>query len=119
MSAGIIAEKEQEEKKVGRLAALKEQLVEAAGISKYGSVSSDELSLEVRTASKEGLYVLGKTFSTIQDINKLLNIPNSVSDKMGATRALDSKQTHETDDFIITWSYHPDSGMPVIYEIKP
>lgn len=37
---------------------------------------------------------------------------------MKMTRAIDGAQTDENEHFKVTWTYHPDEGLNVIYEKK-
>lgn len=41
-------------------------------------------------------------------------IPDSVISMMEGTRALDGRQTQDSDKYTYTWSYHPDNGLDVI-----
>lgn len=54
----------------------------------------------------------------IIELNEKLKVPESVITKMAATRALDGMQTYDGKWFTITWTYHPDNGLEVIYEKK-
>ena len=53
----------------------------------------------------------------IQTINTELGFSGALFEKMGETRALDGRQTEENDKYRVSWSYHPDNGMEVLYEI--
>lgn len=55
---------------------------------------------------------------SIKVFNEQLGIPDSVLEKMYATRALDGRQTETYGRITISWTYHPNSGLEVIYEIK-
>lgn len=52
----------------------------------------------------------------IQDINKALELPDSLETKMGQTRSIDGRQTEEYDNVTVSWTYHPDKGLEVLYE---
>lgn len=54
----------------------------------------------------------------IKDINELLGIPESVFARMEQTRALDGVQTYEGSWFTVSWTYHPDNGLEIMYEKK-
>ncbi len=54
----------------------------------------------------------------IESINAELGFPSSTYEKMGETRALDGRQYDETADVEVSWTYHPDSGLEVMYEWK-
>ena len=55
--------------------------------------------------------------SKIKEINKYLGFSDSVYTKMIRTRALDGMQTDSIDGIKVTWTYHPDHGLEVIYEL--
>ena len=46
-----------------------------------------------------------------------LDLPDSLLQKMAATRALDGRQSEEYDDLEVSWSYHPDKGLEVLFSI--
>lgn len=54
----------------------------------------------------------------IESANEQLNIPDSVLEKMYATRALDGRQEATYGHITISWSYHPKTGLEAIYEIN-
>lgn len=51
-------------------------------------------------------------------MNYKLGFGESLDTKMSMTRAIDGVQTDENDLVKVTWTYHPDSGITVIYEKK-
>ena len=115
--AAIAAEQDERETKARRLAALKNKLSEFVDLHQIGKVSSDGMSLEVNTTEKEAWH--GESFHKITWINMGLGLPDSLADKMAQTRALDGRQTYDSGDISVSWSYHPNTGMNVIYEIIP
>ncbi len=54
----------------------------------------------------------------IQVVNHELGLPDAVYERMEATRALDGTQTADYENVFVSWSYHPDTGLKVIYEAK-
>jgi len=54
----------------------------------------------------------------IEVIHEKLGFPKSLEQKMRSTRALDGKQTDENDNYKVNWSYHPNRGLEVLYELK-
>ena len=50
-------------------------------------------------------------------LNKL-GFRESVRNSMGNTTALQGKQTEENEKYKVTWSYHPDHGLEILFEIK-
>lgn len=47
--------------------------------------------------------------------NKALGLPEWLYEEMCNTRALDGKQKEIFDNVTVTWTYHPDQGLEVIY----
>lgn len=45
-----------------------------------------------------------------------LDLPDSIAAQMDSTRALDGRQTAEFDGIKVSWTYHPDSGIDLIFE---
>lgn len=45
-----------------------------------------------------------------------VDVPSSVSAQMDSTRALDGRQSAEFDGIKVSWIYHPDSGIDMIFE---
>ena len=60
----------------------------------------------------EGLY------DEVEEINKKLGFSEALMLKMAGTRALDGRQTEENDICKVSWTYHPDKGLEILYEKK-
>lgn len=58
------------------------------------------------------------SLAAIKFVNEKLGFPDSVYQKMLSTTALMGRQAEENRKFIVTWSYHPDKGLEVMYEKK-
>lgn len=56
--------------------------------------------------------------SAIEETNEALGFSGAVLQRMQETTALNGVQTEESDSCTVTWTYHPDNGLEVIYEIK-
>lgn len=54
----------------------------------------------------------------IERVNKELGFSDSLIEKMNTTTWSQGKQTDENDKFKVTWTYHPDKGLEVMYEKK-
>lgn len=52
----------------------------------------------------------------VQDTNNALGLPTSVWTKMSNTNALDGRVSETYGDITVSWKYHPDNGLEVIYE---
>lgn len=89
--------------------------------SDFASLSADSTSLVIDTNPNDTEYSYfneEKAFAAIVATNNYLKFPSSITDKMSSTRALDGMQTQNGSDFTATWTYHPDEGLKVIYEIN-
>lgn len=78
----------------------------------YLTVDTNPLDLD-----DSGLYY-SEAYYAIGDINKDLNLPDSLLKDMGATTGADGKQTEEFDKVIVSWKYHPNTGLEVTYKKK-
>lgn len=59
-----------------------------------------------------------EAYTAIENINRELGLPESLFEDMGRTSGNDGKQSEEFDKVIVSWKYHPDTGMEVIYRKK-
>jgi uncharacterized membrane protein YvbJ len=58
-----------------------------------------------------------EAYITIPIINGMLGLPDSLFNQMGETSAADGRQTetYSSKNLIVTWKYHPDTGLEVTY----
>lgn len=63
-------------------------------------------------------YLEYDAYEKIAEINNDLGFSSVVAEEMGQTRALDGRQSADTDKFEVSWSYHPDNGLEVLYKAK-
>lgn len=54
----------------------------------------------------------------IEKINLELGFTSALMEKMDNTTWSQGVQTEENDDYKVTWTYHPDKGLEVMYEMK-
>lgn len=54
----------------------------------------------------------------IKEINLDLGFTDALYKKMSSTTALQGKQSDENEKYKVTWSYHPDNGLEVMYEYR-
>ena len=89
----------------------------ANSIGEWVTVSKDGKSMKIDTnpADEEGYYS-SKATNAIRDINESLGLPDALYDKMGETRAIDGRQTATYKNISVSWTYHPDDGLEIIYE---
>ncbi|MBR3767566.1 MAG: zinc ribbon domain-containing protein [Clostridia bacterium] len=63
-------------------------------------------------------YFDDEALTAIMKINIRLGFSEAVHQKMLQTRSLDGRQQEENEKFIVSWTYHPDTGLEVMYERK-
>ena len=89
---------------------------------KYNSwctIASDGSYMKIDTnPNDEDDYIDLTAYYTLESINAELGFPSSTYEKMGETRALDGRQYDSAGDVEVSWTYHPDSGLEVMYEWK-
>ena len=66
---------------------------------------------------KHSYYYIDPVDTAIQNINRELGIPESVYQRMLHTNALQGRQTATYGKYSVSWTYHPDNGLEVIYEL--
>ncbi|MBP3042428.1 hypothetical protein KKR91_15395 [Arthrobacter jiangjiafuii] len=67
--------------------------------------------------SSEGNESSGAEYSDIYCVLGELEVPDSVDNRIGTTRALDGRQSADWNEFTSSWGYHPDSGLNIVIEI--
>ena len=95
-------------------------------VSRQPSVLEDSLEskgydFDEREIGREADKVVGGTrdmmlMGVVGCINEKLAFREVVADRMEQTRSLDGTQTGTYGGVTVSWSYHPDSGMQVLYE---
>lgn len=63
-------------------------------------------------------YFDSDAYDALGDIISALDLPQSLLAEMGETRSIDGRQTADYDDISVSWSYHPDNGLEVIFKVK-
>lgn len=86
--------------------------------SKYAKVATDGSYLSIDTNP----YDIDDSFdydayTAITKINEAVELPESVLNKMEQTRSLDGMQTYTGKEVEVSWSYHPNNGLEVIYSL--
>ena len=87
----------------------------------YANLGYDGMSLTVDTNPNDSSFNMYEddAIAAIQGINVYLGLPASLLEKMSSTRALDGTQSQDCGTYTVTWNYHPDNGLKVIYEVNP
>lgn len=103
-----------------KLSEIYNSLCESSTSDDHISLGYDNMSLIIDTKPNDSYYSYeDEALTAIAVVNSQLGLPSSLLDKMSSTRALDGIQTQDCGDYTVTWNYHPDNGMKVIYEINP
>ena len=76
----------------------------------YLSIDTNPLNLDDFSSST--------AWKMVKDANTELGLPASVTSKMSTTRALDGRQTETHNGVKVSWTYHPDQGLQVLYEAE-
>ena len=63
-------------------------------------------------------FFLSTVLAKIEEANEKLGFSNSLYQKMISTTALQGRQSDSNEYVSVEWTYHPDNGLCVIYEIK-
>jgi hypothetical protein len=61
---------------------------------------------------------IGAGYGDVLCIIGAVNTPSYIVSAMESTRALDGRQHDEFDGIDVSWSYHPDSGLDILYHKK-
>lgn len=102
---------------------VKEQLKtvynEIGGDDYYCVLAGDGMSMSIDTnpADIDDSFS-AEAYQMLVDANSKLGFPDYVLDSMNQTTSLQGRQSAETDDYAVSWTYHPDNGLQAIYTIK-
>lgn len=87
--------------------------------AEWATLSSDGMSLQVDTnPSNREDYTNYKAYLAVSEINEALGLPDSVYSRMGSTSSMQGVQTAVSGNLTVSWTYHPDNGMEIIYAIE-
>lgn len=98
---------------------LNQIFAECALESKWANVGSDGsyLSIDTNPYDLDG-HSEYSAYLGVLEVNEKLGLPESLTEKMNRTSALDGRQTETYDDVTVSWKYHPDQGLEVTYELN-
>lgn len=95
----------------------------------FKSIAADYKGASFFSAAEDGSYIEVDTnpndtedysgtsgWGAIEDINKKLGLSDAIGRQMENTRALDGMQAAEENGIKLSWTYHPDKGLEVIYK---
>lgn len=63
-------------------------------------------------------YTNYDALDSIEQVNRALGFGDSLYQKMLQTRSLDGRPTQSNEYVTVSWTYHPDHGLQVMYEKK-
>ena len=97
-----------------------DMIADGPGASDYATLAYDKMSLVIDTDPNDGYFKYeSNATAAVMAVNVYLELPSSISEKMSSTRALDGMQSQNCGTFTVSWTYHPDNGLRVIYEVNP
>lgn len=87
--------------------------------SSWATLSSDNTTLTIDTNpyDRDDYYEYAAG-DAIECLNREMGFSDSLMERMGSTRALDGTQTAESKTVEVSWTYHPDKGLRVVYSLK-
>lgn len=80
----------------------------------YARLGDDGKTLTLRSVGKESR---GLSFDELECYWSELEMPDSVRAEVESTRALDGRQSGEWNGIRASWSYHPDSGVQMVFTL--
>ena len=85
----------------------------------YYEIADDESYIKIDTNPYDiDDFFVEEADQLVKDVNSVLGFSSSLYEKMGATTALDGRQSDENDYFVVSWTFHPDNGLNILYEKK-
>lgn len=87
----------------------------------WASIGADGsyLSIDTNPTNRDGAgLAFPEAYTAIEEVNAALKLPESLIKDMGATSSMDGKQTETYDKVVVSWKYHPDTGLEVTYKKK-
>lgn len=89
------------------------------------TIGADGSYMEIDTNPKDKTIYLSDLNDTvepalamIEQVNKELGFSDSLMVKMNSTTWSQGRQSDSNDMYEVSWTYHPDKGLEVMYELK-
>lgn len=83
----------------------------------YVADDGSYIALDTNPFNFEG-HTADGSIEAVQDINSNLGLPDYVYQRMIGTRAIDGTQMYEQDNISVSWTYHPDTGLEILYSVE-
>lgn len=95
------------------------KIYEDLGSPHYCTVASDGsfLSIDTNRLNLKNYYDKN-AHDGIKTIVNELGLPESLIEEMNHTRAIDGRQTETYKYVTVTWTYHPDQGLEVMFKLN-
>ena len=85
----------------------------------FATLASDGSYLRIDTNPSDlDDYFNSNAAHAIEQVNEALGLSQAVYTRMTSTRALDGTQTATENGIEVSWHYHPDQGLEVIYSYE-
>lgn len=62
------------------------------------------------------INVFNPATEAIEEINQVLGFSDALMEKMNTTTWSQGRQTESNEKYTVSWTYHPDKGLEVVYE---
>lgn len=87
--------------------------------SYYVTLASDNSYLKIDTNPLNlDDFSSSEAWELVEKTNRKLKLPESIDEKMQHTRAMDGRISETYKNITVSWTYHPDKGLEIIYEKK-
>lgn len=73
---------------------------------------------DLKDMTEKDYYAWKNAAAAIETLNKDLGFTDALMQRMNKTSSLQGVQTDENDKYSVRWTYHPDKGLSVTYEVK-
>jgi len=95
-----------------------EDIADHAWIEIASDGSFIRLDTNPRNVDGGDISILAPALADLDLILEELDFTAATRERMTATRALDGRQEAENDSFRASWTFHPNNGLVVIFEIN-
>lgn len=89
---------------------------DTCGATSGVSVSDNGTTISVDTMGEEDYA--GATYDDLVCVIDAVGTPSYITNSIMSVRALDGRQTQEFDGIEVSYSYHPDNGMDIVFHKK-
>lgn len=89
----------------------------------YCTASEDDLSMTIDTSPQNMTYTItGESEKAVgngvvQRANEFLGLPDWLYEEMMQTRAIDGRQRETFGNIMVSWSFHPSTGLEAVYRV--